>query len=179
MPHIQLSTAMPGIRSLFAFSPETGKILCALAEQILRKPSSLSPGERELIASYVSSLNQCQYCTRSHSAFAAAYLENNKELVENVKTNPESANVSLKLKTLLAIAEKVQQSGKSVVSSDIESAKAQGATDLEIHDTVLIAAAFCMFNRYVDGLSTIAPESPEIYDQMAKGIVSSGYIRDL
>ena len=62
-----------------------------------------------------------------------------------------------------------------MVLADIEAARAAGATDVEIHDTVLIAAAFCMYNRYVDGLATFAPEAREAYDQMAETIVASGY----
>jgi hypothetical protein len=57
----------------------------------------------------------------------------------------------------------------------VEAARAEGATDLEIHDTVLIAAAFCMFNRYVDGLGTLAPTDPSVYDRTAERIVSVGY----
>ena len=176
MPHIQLQDGVPGIRSLFAFSPETAKPLLELAETLLRKPSSLTPGERELIASYVSNLNSCKYCTRSHSAFAAEYLNGDTTLVEEVKANPDSAPISEKLKALLKIAGKVQKDGRSVGSNDIQNAKDLGATETEIHDTVLIAAAFCMYNRYVDGLGTWAPEDPEIYKTNAKRIKSDGYL---
>lgn len=177
MPHITLPEGSPGIRSLFAYSMVTAKPLCQLAETLLREPTStLTAGERELIASYVSHLNACHYCTTSHSAFAAEYL-NDAQLVEQVKTNPETAPISSKMKALLKIAAKVQQGGKSVTTADIEAAKKCEATEKEIHDTVLIAAAFCMFNRYVDGLATWAPPVEDgIYKANAEKIVSEGYM---
>jgi uncharacterized peroxidase-related enzyme len=129
----------------------------------LRAPGTLSPGERELIATFVSSRNDCHYCQTSHGAVAAVHLGGNEALVADVKRDFETAAISSKLKALLAIAGKVQEGGKRVHEDDIARARAQGATDLEIHDTVLIAAAFCMFNRYVDGLATWAPAEPESY----------------
>ena len=83
--------------------------------------------------------------------------------------------LSSKLKTLLAIAGKVQQDGKLVTKADVEAARREGATDLEIHDTVLIAAAFSMFNRYVDGLGTWQPDNPEMYAQMGQHLAEEGY----
>jgi uncharacterized peroxidase-related enzyme len=175
MPHIDLPEGVPGIRSLFAFRPETAKPLLELAETLLRSPSSLAPGERELIASYVSDRNACRYCTRSHSAFASAYL-GDADIVEKVKANPETAPISQKLKALLRIAGKVQADARTVDKGDIEHAKSAGATEVEIHDTVLIAAAFSMYNRYVDGLASWTPDDPAIYEGNAKRIVSHGYL---
>ena len=95
--------------------------------------------------------------------------------MERVKADYLSAPVSTKLKTLLAIAGKVQQDGKLVTKADVEAARREGATDLEIHDTVLIAAAFSMFNRYVDGLGTWQPDNPEMYAQMGQHLAEEGY----
>jgi len=176
MAHIQVPEGIPGIRSLFMFRPETAKPLLELAETLLRKPSSLTPGERELIAAYVSNLNACKYCTRSHSAFAAEYLKPNEALVEQIKKDPETAPISAKMKALLKIAGKVQHDAKTVTSADVDQARKSGATEIEVHDTVLIAAAFCMYNRYVDGLATWAPEDPEIYRRNAQRIVAEGYL---
>ena len=177
MGHILLPEGVPGIRSLFMFRPETAKPLLELAETLLRKPSSLSPGDRELTAAYVSSLNSCQYCTRSHSAFAAEYFNGNSALVEQVKINMETAPISEKMKAFLRIAAKVQKNAQTVSSGDILAAKKLGATENEIHDIVLIAAAFCMYNRYVDGLATWTPDAPEIYERNAKRIVADGYLQ--
>jgi len=176
MAHITLNSDEPGIRGLFLFRPETAGPLNGLAEALLRGPGSLTPGERELIAAYVSGLNDCHYCCSSHSAYAAVQLPGGMELVEEVRADADSAPVSAKLKALLKIAAAVQQSGQQVSEDDVAAARAEGATDVEIHDTVLIAAAFCMFNRYVDGLGTFAPDDPASYMERADRIVSSGYL---
>ena len=176
MPHIALNSAEPGIRGLLRFRPETGRPLSDLAEVLLRGPSTLTRGERELIAAYVSALNDCRYCTSSHSACAAAQLPEGMELVEQVRADPGTAAVSAKLKALLQIASAVRHSGRAVTAELAAGARAAGATDVEIHDTVLIAAAFCMFNRYVDGLATITPDDPEVYEAGAQRLVTHGYL---
>jgi uncharacterized peroxidase-related enzyme len=159
-----------------AFRPETAKPLNELAEILLRGPSTLSPGERELIATYVSSQNDCLFCQSIHGAVAAYHLDGNEQLVLDVKQSAERAAVSDKLKALLAIAGKVQRGGKNVQPEDIEQARREGATDREIHDTVLIAAAFCMYNRYVDGLATWAPGEPNAYRDPGARLAREGYI---
>ncbi|SFK00818.1 uncharacterized peroxidase-related enzyme [Streptosporangium canum] len=175
MPHITLNTDEPGIRGLLRFRPETARPLNDLAEVLLRGESTLSRGERELIATYVSGLNECRFCTSSHAAFAAAQLPEGMALVERVRADPDGAPVSAKLKALLGIAAAVQQGGRQVGDHHIAAARAEGATDVEIHDTVLIAAAFCMFNRYVDGLATFAPEDPAAYATAADRVIAYGY----
>jgi uncharacterized peroxidase-related enzyme len=157
------------------FRPETAKPLNDLAEVLLRGPSTLSRGERELIAAYVSGLNDCRFCCGSHSAFAAAQLDGGMTVVDEVRADPDSAPVSTKLRALLRIAAAVRDSGREVTAALVDAARADGATDVEIHDTVLIAAAFCMFNRYVDGLGTLAPDDPQLYAATAKQIVEFGY----
>ncbi|HEX4832998.1 MAG TPA: peroxidase-related enzyme [Trebonia sp.] len=176
MPHIDLGNDQHGIRSLFEYRPETARPLNQLVEVLLRGPSTLTRGERELIASYVSSLNKTVYCANIHGAFAAAQLPTGSALVDQVRADPASAPVSDKLKALLAIAAAVQQGGLNVTDDDVKAAREAGADDREIHDTVLIAAAFCMYNRYVDGLATTVPEDPAWYDAAAVGIVSKGYM---
>lgn len=176
MPHITLNSAEPGIRGLLRYRPETGRPLSELTEVLLRGPGTLTRGERELIAAYVSALNDCRYCSSSHSASAAAQLPGGMALVEQVRADASSAPVSAKLKTLLAIAAAVQQSGLSVTTEQVAEARAAGATDLEIHDTVLIAATFCLFNRYVDGLATMAPDDPAAYVAGAQRLIKQGYL---
>jgi uncharacterized peroxidase-related enzyme len=175
MPHIALPEGIPGIRGPMAFRPETAKPLNELVDVLLRGPHSLSPGERELIATYVSSQNDCRYCQTIHGAIAAHHLDGNENLVLSVKRDFEGAEISSKLKALLVIAGKVQQSGRNVTIEDVERAREQGATDLEIHDTVLIAAVFCLCNRYVDGLATWAPDDPDFYRQRAARVAAEGY----
>lgn len=175
MPHITLNENLPGIRGLLAFSPQTAAPLGELANILLRSSDGLSPAHRELIAAHVSYLNDCFYCQHSHAAIACYYLHNDNELVNQVRTGDADAAIPDKLKALLAIAAKVQQSGKAVSPADIENARARGATDHEIHDTVLIAALFCLFNRYVDGLGTIAPQDLSTYAPRAKQVAEQGY----
>src|ERR1700678_955909 len=179
MPHISLPEGLPGILGPMALRPETAKPLNELADVLLRGPSALSPGERELIATYVSSRNDCFFCQTIHGAVAAYHLGGNEQLVLDVKQDTEGAGVSDKLKALLAIAGKVQRGGKNVLAEDIERARMQGATDLEIHDTVLIAAAFCMYNRYVDGLATWAPQDAERYRQEGARLARQGYAQSM
>jgi uncharacterized peroxidase-related enzyme len=174
MPHIALPD-LPGIRGPMAFRPETAKPLNDLVDVLLRGPGTLTPGERELIATFVSAQNDCRYCQTIHGAVAAHHLGGAEDLVVAVKTNPAGAAISDKLKALLVIAGKTAESGKLVTAADVEQARQQGATDIEIHDTVLIAAVFCMCNRYVDGLATWAPDDPAFYRQRAALVAENGY----
>jgi uncharacterized peroxidase-related enzyme len=175
MPHISLPEGLPGISSGFAFRPETAKPMRELAHILLHEPGSLAAGERELIATYVSSQNDCFFCQTSHGAAACAHLGNDS-VVEQVKRDFLNANISDKLKALLVIAGQVQRSGKNVTRESVEKARQFGATDLEIHDTVLIAAAFCMYNRYVDGLATWQPHDPAMYASMGQHLAAHGYL---
>jgi uncharacterized peroxidase-related enzyme len=176
MPHIPLPESQPGIRGAMAFRPETARPLNDLVEVLLHAPNSLSPGERELIATYVSYLNDCHYCQSIHGAIAAAHLDGDEELVRRVKADFQYAAISAKLKALLVIASKVQHGGKHVTAEDVAHARDMGATDVEIHDAVLIAAAFCMYNRYVDGLATIQPRDEALYRERGKMVARDGYV---
>lgn len=176
MAHIAIPEGLPGISGGFAFRPQTAKPMRELAHILLHESNSLTPGERELIATYVSSRNDCYFCQTSHGAAAAAHLGGD-DVVQQVRTDFESAPVTPKLKALLAIAGKVQQDGKLVTSEDVERARREGASDIEIHDTVLIAAAFCMYNRYVDGLGTWQPRDPSLYTQMGQHLAEHGYLK--
>lgn len=176
MAYIDLPKELPGIRGPMAFRPETAKPLNELAEVLLRSENSLSPGERELIATYVSSLNDCFFCQNAHGGIAQYYLKCDMAFIDQVKTDYESTSISEKLKALLSIAASVQKGGRQVTIDQIEKAKDLGATDLEIHDTVLIAAAFCMFNRYVDGLGTWSPEDREFYVKRGEYRAKEGYL---
>lgn len=175
MAHIQLPEGLPGITGPLAAYPRTARHLTGLAQELLRGDSTLTPGERELIAAYVSSENDCFFCCSSHSAAARHLLGEDAHLVEAVNRDLSSAPVSEKMRALLAIAGKVQQGGGRVTDEDVARARAEGATDQEIHDTVLIAAAFCMYNRYVDGLATRAPEDPALYDHHGRELAEAGY----
>ena len=175
MPYIEVNNDFAGIRGLMAFRPETAEPLGMLANLLLRDTEGLSPADRELIATHVSYLNDCFYCHNSHGEIACYYLDGDRELVDQVRKNYQEAPISDKLKALLNIAGKVQKSGKAVLPEDVEKARAAGATDRDIHDTVLIAAAFCLFNRYVDGLGATTPTDLSTYAPRAKQIAEKGY----
>lgn len=175
MPHIDVDPNLPGIRALLAFSPETATPLGNLTELLLRSNDGLTPAERELIATYVSYLNDCFYCHNSHGEIACIYLDGDRDLVDQVRLDYNHAAISDKLKALLNIAGKVQKGGKFVTAEDVAGAREEGATDKDIHDTVLIAAAFCLFNRYVDGLGATTPTDMSTYPLRAKQIAARGY----
>jgi uncharacterized peroxidase-related enzyme len=175
MPYIETNNDYPGIRGLMAFRPDTATPLGVLANALLRDDTGISRAERELIATHVSYLNDCFYCHTSHGATACQYLDGDKALVDQVRKDYRNAPISDKLKALIAIAALVQKSGKAVTPEAIAEARAFGATDREIHDTVLIAAAFCLFNRYVDGLGATTPTDLSSYDARGKQIAEKGY----
>lgn len=175
MAYIDLPSELPGIRGPMAFRPETSKPLNELAEVLLRSDNSLTRGERELIATHVSYLNDCFFCQNAHGSLAQHYLNCDLGTMDKFKMDPAHADISEKVKALLSIAGSVQKGGKSVRPEQIKLAKDRGATDMEIHDTVLIAAAFCMFNRYVDGLGTWAPQDRMFYVNRAKARAEEGY----
>lgn len=176
MPHIKVDPGLPGILGLFDYRPETARPMTELTDVLLRGPSTLSRGERELIAAVVSRENGCVFCATAHEAFAAAQLDGGTEAAARVTADYSCAPVSAKLRALLRIASLVRADGRSVDDASVAAAKAEGASEAEIHDTVLIAAMFCMFNRYVDGLGTLLPDSPGAYAERAKQVVEHGYV---
>lgn len=175
MPHIFLDPNLAGIRSLLDYRKETAKPLMDLAEVLLRGESPLTRGERELIAAYVSEQNDCEYCAASHGACAAVLMPEGTPLVDQVRKDPAEAPIDDRLRALLAIAGAVAQGGWAVTQEQVAAARAAGAEDRDIHDTVLVAAAFCMYNRYVDGLATLTPHDPAAYAVIAERLVNQGY----
>ncbi len=176
MPYIETNNQIPGIRGLMQFRPDAASALNQLVQVLLVEEASLSRSDRELIASFVSSQNECKFCMTTHGAIAAHLPGCNNDTVEAVWNDYSSAPVSDKLKALLRIADKVRMSGRNVTEADVNAARQQGASDLDIHDTVLIAAAFCMFNRYVDGLGATTPDNAEFYNIVGKQRAEEGYL---
>lgn len=176
MPHINLEKGLPGIIGLLEFRPDTARPIRELTQILLRGESTLTEGERELIATIVSHGNECRFCATAHTA-AADELLGESETTEAIKNDIERASISEKMKALLVIASHVQKSGRQVSEADVERAREKGATDREIHDTVLIAALFCLYNRYVDGLATWTPKNPTFYHGLAKRLAQRGYVR--
>ena len=175
MPYIPLKENLPGITGLLDYRLDTALPIRQLTHILLRGESTLTEAERELIATVVSAGNECRFCTAAHTAAANAFLPD-PSIAEQVKQDLQTAPVSEKLKTLLIIARAVQQSGKLVTSEMMAAARAQGATDRELHDTVLIAALFSLYNRYVDGLATVTPSEPAFYDRLGHILQQKGYL---
>lgn len=176
MAYIQLNNPLPGITGLLENRPDTAAPIRKLTQVLLRGENTLTPMERELIATIVSYKNNCRYCTKAHAATVMA-LGGSQELLDKLYHDPEHAPVSEKMKALLLIGSKVQESGKAVLKEHIDRARKAGAADREIHDTVLIAALFCLYNRYVDGMGTYCPEDPAYYQKLAARLVTIGYDR--
>lgn len=176
MAHIPLPEDAPGIIGLLTKYPDSGRHLSGLAQAVLRGPSSLTDAEREMIATYVSAKNECQFCTNSHGAAARQLLSVDGGLVDEMLSNVATARISEKLRSLLTIADKVRRGGRLVNSDDIAMAQTAGADEKAIHDTVLIAAMFCMYNRYVDGLGTHAPTGQGPYEEMGVRLATRGYL---
>jgi uncharacterized peroxidase-related enzyme len=175
MPHIKIPEGIPGIRGPLSLYPDVAKPLSGLMEVLMRADNSLSRGERELIATYISYLNNCMFCELAHGGVALHYLNCDIGFIDQVKKDFTTTDLSEKMKSLLVIAASVQKGGKHVTTEQIEIAKQAGATDIEIHDTILIAAAFCMFNRYTDGLDTWTPTDVNFYLDRAPEIARKGY----
>jgi uncharacterized peroxidase-related enzyme len=175
MPHIPLKENLPGITGLLDYRLDTALPIRQLTHILLRGESTLSEADRELIATVVSAGNECRFCTAAHTAAANAYLPD-PSIAEQVKNDIHTAPISEKLKTLLLIARATQQSGRNVTAEMITAARQQGATDRELHDTVLIAALFSLYNRYVDGLATFTPAEPEFYDRLGHILQQKGYL---
>jgi len=175
MPHIPLDENLPGITGLLNYRQDTALPIRQLTQILLRGESTLSEGERELIATATSFGNQCKFCTAAHTA-AADVLLGESETAEMVKHDPENAPVSDKMKQLLEIARHVQADARTVSPKLVAKAREAGATDMELHDTVLIAALFCLYNKYVDGLASVTPTEPAFYDRLANILKNSGYL---
>ncbi len=176
MAFIPVQEHLPGVTGLLEFRTDTAKPIRELTQFLLRGSNTLTTAEREMIATAVSGGNECTFCTTAHKAVTDKLLgekETSCKVLDDIATAP----VTPKLKALLNIALQVRENGKQVTSEAITKAKAEGATDIEIHDTVLIAALFCLYNRYVDGLGTDLPANADYYNTLTERLTTIGYTR--
>ena len=165
MPYIPLKENLHGITGLLDYRLDTALPIRELTQILLRGESTLTEGERELIAAVVSNANECAFCTAAHTAIADLYI-GDPEISAKAKEDPQTAPLSEKMKALLQIARAVQKNGKFVTEQMVKLARDDGATDRELHDTVLIAALFSLYNRYVDGLASVTPTDPAFYKRL-------------
>jgi len=174
MSLIPIPPEIPGIRGLLHAYPETAGPLMALAQVLLRGPSTLAEGERELLAVAVSVENRCAFCSKSHAAAARVLLGPQASWVDAVLSGSPPLDLPERLSALLVLARSVARSGHETDAKAAAQARAAGASDRELHDTVLIAAAFSLFNRYVDGLGAFEPEEAG-YAAMGERLARFGY----
>lgn len=156
MPYIPIINNSPGIVGLLDTYTDTGKVLRNLADVLLNKNSdAFSKVERETVASYVSFLNNCNFCYKSHSAIAD-YLWSSKGQTKKIFNEIENENFSPKnkIEILLYISKKLQACPQGLIQKDINLLISFNFTPNDINDLILIISSFCMFNRYVDGLGT-------------------------
>lgn len=175
-PHINVSSPLPGITGLLEERLDSAEHIRDATHALLRGPSSMSEGERELVATLVSSRNECRFCTNAH-AYTAARYDGGMDLVQRVVSDHTSAPVSERMHALLEIASLVQGDARMVNDATIARAREAGANDLDIHDTVLTAAMFCFYNRYVDGLASQYPENESYFETLAERLTTTGYMR--
>ncbi|WP_052666015.1 carboxymuconolactone decarboxylase family protein [Nitriliruptor alkaliphilus] len=173
MARIPVPTDLPGIIGLFAARPDTAGPLRELAETLLRRDDGLGRDERELLATAVSARNDCGFCRDSHAAVAAAHLGDDDALADAARQGRLADVAPPRLAALTRLAEAVADGGR--IAEDLfTAARDAGAGDDQLHDTVLIAAAFAMFNRYVDGLAA-DPADQDAYAAMGRQLATHGY----
>jgi uncharacterized peroxidase-related enzyme len=175
MAYINLDSSLPGMRSLLNYRPIIAPPLLDLMKLVMRSDEGLSIGERELIATYVSYLNDCTNCHIIHGEVAQCFFEDDPDIIAQIKEKNIDSKLSPRLHMLLSIAKSVQKSGRLVSNHQLSTARDNGITDVEIHDTILISSMFCFFNRYIDGLGLISEDDSASYKERAKMIAEHGY----
>ena len=173
---------VPGILAAMRLTPSLEKHLRGLADALLVEDfpgATISRAERELIATAVSAGNDCFYCMDSHGAFASELLSREgagrvSDLVDGIKSGG-SEGLSPKVAALVELARGVRRDPRVVSREEVERALDAGATDADTQLAVLIAAAFCMYNRMVDGLRAPTPPSAEAFRERAAQIAEHGY----
>ena len=172
----------PGILTALRLTPALGVHLRGLADELLVDDfpgATISRPQREMLATAVSAANDCFYCMDSHGAFATALLEvtGASHLVPTVDTIKSGSSDGLepKMQALLHIARTVRGEPRDLAPADVATAKAAGASDADVQLAVLIAAAFSMYNRIVEGFRAKTPPTPEAYRARASEIAEHGY----
>jgi len=164
----------PGMAGLLASRPAAGAAVSEFMQHLLRGPGPIPPAWREAIGAHVSRRNDCEYCSRTHAAAACAM--GGEELRAAVTEGPDAPGVDPRLAALLALAGAVADGGHAVTDELVAAARAAGWDDDAIHDAVLVASAFCMINRYVDGLGARTPTDPEPYRRTGARLAERGYL---
>jgi uncharacterized peroxidase-related enzyme len=173
---------VPGILVAMHLTPTLGVHLRALADEVLVNEypcATISRHERELLATAVSAGNDCYFCMDSHGAFATALMEQSgvtdRLPLVDVAKDGASAGFDPKMEALLHIARTVGRDALELTAADVAAARGAGATDADVQLAVLIASAFSMYNRLVDGFRARTAPTPEAYQERAGAIAEFGY----
>ena len=174
---------VPGILTALRLTPELGIHLRGLADELLVNDfagATIERAEREMLATAVSAANDCFYCMDSHGAFATALLERSGEMRARCPSSTASSSdrptdSTPKMRALLHIARTVRGDARDLTADDVEAAHAAGATDADVQLAVLIASAFSMYNRLVEGFRARTPPTTEVYQSRAGEIAEHGY----
>lgn len=180
---MEMTTNLPGIVGLFAYSPTSAKPLKLLAEEVLRNPSfsRIEVGKRELIATMVSHWNECMFCQQSHKAVAYQLL--GEDYVTKVFNGKPDRHMAQMLMVAADVTKStvssawIKQILKPIVQAPpVEGEEITALSEREEHDITLIASMFNMYNRYVSGMRVANPDlSWDDYMTMAKHIIETGY----
>ena len=173
---------VPGIGVAMRLTPGLGVHLRGLADEVLVKDfpgATIDRVEREMLATAVSAANDCFFCMDSHGAHATAVMEltggtDRLPLIDIVKVG-SSDGFDPKMRALLHIARTVRGDARDLTAADVAAALDAGATDADVQLAVLIAAAFSMYNRLVDGFRARTAPSPDVYHERAAEIAAHGY----
>ena len=164
-----------GLLQIFQAFPKAARPLLEYHEVLLRGDSPFSAAERELIAAYVSGLNNCNYCRAIHSQTAVA-LGIGAETIANVFSNPHCEHVDVRMRPILAFVRKLTLSPANITAADVDAIFASGWDDRALHDAMAICGLFNLMNRLVNGLGV---EASEAYTKMAAQRLAQGGYADL
>lgn len=160
---------------LLAFDPEVAHHLAALSHSLMHNKAPISPGLRELIAAYTSSLNQCEFCMKAHASVAAELL-NDEVLVWSVLNDLDSSKIDTKQKALLRFVRKVTLAPASITATDTGELNATGWEDAAIFYAISACALFNFYNRWVSA-SGVQPVSDEAFKRLGSRMAKVGYAR--
>jgi uncharacterized peroxidase-related enzyme len=172
MPFFSSFNDDSGVRDILALNPAAGRALIDYHEAVLRGPSPLTPGERELIAAYVSGLNACHYCHGVHATTAAEF-GISRDLLERLIDDPASAPVEAKLKPLLAYVKKLTLTPARMGKADADAVYAAGWSERALHDAVSVCCLFNFMNRLIDGHGVEG--RAELYQRRGEMLHKDGY----
>lgn len=170
-PSLGANATVPDILRL---SPAAGAALLEMHEAIMRSPSPLSPGQRELIAAYVSGLNRCQYCHGVHAETAKAYEDIPRAAVDRMLVDLETAGFDDKIKPILRLARKLTEAPAALTDADTRAVLDAGWDEKALHDAIMVVCCFNFMNRLLEGHGVHGSEA--LFKQRGPMLKKYGYL---